>query len=97
MLAGLIFLVIFGQHVFLQFYSETMILLKLANLQVRLFEILSSESSLETTYKTLLRLPWFFKRFLWVATCTRSAANHYVAVKFDRWQMAGSTRTALMT
>ena len=39
MLAGLICLVSFGQHVFLQFYSETIILLKFANLQVRLFEV----------------------------------------------------------
>ena len=43
---------------------KTIILLKLANLQVRLFEILSSESPQKTTYKTLLRLPWLFKRFL---------------------------------
>ena len=38
MLAGLIFLVSFGQQVFLQFYHKIIILLKLANLQVRLFE-----------------------------------------------------------
>ena len=36
MLAGLIFLVSFGQRVFLQFYYKTIMLLKLANLQVYL-------------------------------------------------------------